>query len=434
MKCSKCGNELPRGAKFCGTCGQTVEAPIEGKEKEATEKRLPKNKMIPLLLVVAAVVIMVIICLTSKSSTIQLADYVVVSEKGYNGYGNVEFEIDWAKVVKEHGDDITFTEEGQTTYRLRNKESAMEEFIKVHLVSGKDGDLTNGDQVSYEIEVEEAFWEYAVCDLEYAGEFIFQMTKLKDIKKYDVFEKLKVEFTGISGQGTVNLIYNGEIDGASYYFSCDKSEELTNGDKIVVSLSEEDVEQFKRYYGVDPTLLKKDYYVQGLSEYIVKSTQLSEESFAKMKEDAEMEFEEEREIGWDEDVQSILNKEYIGCYLMKRKDSVEDSYEKNKIYLVYKVETRTTVDGKSKDLTYYWYAEFSDICADTNGKVEESVLSEVCGPDSDEDLVEVKMEVGDDDPLTKQYIGFETLEKLKVSIYDSEAQEEYYMVEYPKVS
>lgn len=40
MKCSKCGNELKEGAKFCGYCGTKTEQKIEnGQHKEDIRRK-----------------------------------------------------------------------------------------------------------------------------------------------------------------------------------------------------------------------------------------------------------------------------------------------------------------------------------------------------------------------------------------------------------
>lgn len=430
MKCSNCGNEVAEGAKFCGSCGQTVENLIEVVEKPETprNKGFLRNKLIPLVLVAAVAVLIVVICSSGKSRTIRLVDYVVVTEKGYNGYGSADLDLDWANLIKDHKNHIAFTEKGEQMFGQQCEPFALvDEFTRVNMEYGENGYLSNGDQVNCEIDVDETLWDYVVCDLDYSEVYIYFMSQLKDLTKKDVFEKLNVEFTGVSPWGTATLTYEEEDDNIVDYFYCTKEYDLKNGDMVEVILNEDQVESLKSNYGIEPTVLSKEYIVKGLPQYVEASNQICEDSIRKLKELANEEFNSEKE-NWNSS-QNLKKIEYIGPCLLKAN---EGRGFKNMLYFIYKIEVTNTLEGQSKDFIYYWYVEFTDVYVDANGNVEEETIENIYTPSSDT-LLEVSIDTpnADSDSVYGRYYGFENLEALKAYIYNSDVKWDYELIEYP---
>ena len=69
-------------------------------------------------------------------------------------------------------------------------------------------------------------------------------------------------------------------------FSCDKYTELKNGDKITISISKENIENYAEELGKIPSPSSKEYTVEGLGSYIISSENLNDENLAPIKEDA----------------------------------------------------------------------------------------------------------------------------------------------------
>ena len=70
-----------------------------------------------------------------------------------------------------------------------------------------------------------------------------KITDLTKLEKFDPFNGLEVKYSGIAPYGTAEIDYDGDDLDVSD-FDCDNTENLKNGDKVTVFLSDTDMEDY----------------------------------------------------------------------------------------------------------------------------------------------------------------------------------------------
>lgn len=413
MKCSNCGNEVAKGAKFCGSCGQTIIS-CENAENVASGKS-KKKRMNSILAIIGVIcVAFVINSLAHRTTKIELEKYIIVQEEGYDGYGTVHLSFDWERLFKDYDKKIKMTDEGKQymrdTYGMEmNDSQELQDFVKsrIYFVQENIENASNGSNAASQIcvdkELRKEFWEF---DIIYPEVFVKEITQLTKVEKIDVFENLKVEFWGASGNAKLVYEYLGRGFQTSD-FEADSTIELIEGDRINISIEEESIERCVMEYGLTPEQTEKTYTVTGLGTYITSVGDISTSSLGEMRKQAEtVAMESQDEWGFYED--NIKKMTYLGTYFANLNIS-EDYQDKNALFLVYQIDVEVMIDDLTEIKTFYWYIKYNDMCVDKEGTVKIDVVS-------DWSRVQSNLYIGD-------YVvqGFETLEELEDDIqYDYE--------------
>ena len=278
---------------------------------------------------------------------INLEDYLSVSYSGPNGYAtaNVDFNyLDFGDAIVENG---------------KNKEMTFAELaiaadnVKVSSDAGEK--LSNNDTftVTFEWDAEAA----KELGLKYIGkDKEITVEGLAEVTEIDPFKDISIEYSGTAPAGKVASIKNNSSDSflQSLHYSASKTDALSNGDKIIVKIDSQDVEQkaLDNNYVVIQT--EKEYEVEGLPYYISTISDIPDEMLEKMKKQSEDIIVSEA-ASWTEP-ESLLGQEFIGNYLLVKKDPKLYG-DNNHCYCIYKINAKC----EDTEFSYYYYVRFNNI-------------------------------------------------------------------------
>ncbi len=413
--CSKCGNPIAYGCRFCTACGMAVPdsmlAEAEAQRKAAENangakfckgcgkpfgmadearrekktaapkadagesggiiKAVPKKALVGIL--AAAVVLIVIVFVAVNSgSTINLDDYLTIEADGYNGYGTAKADIDWDAIEAKYGGKVSFTDKAKNEYggfaNLVTPAEAMQDYIRVKL-DQSDG-LSNGDEITYIWDVDEDFFKDIKCKIKYK-DGAYSVSGLAEVETFDAFADLEVTFSGVGPDGNIELEYKG-MELSESDFNCDKESGLSNGDIVTVSIDDSQLEYCAENFGRVPETMEKEYKVEGLSSYISAISELSAEELVSMQRQASDVYHAYAARDWSEGAE-LESFTYIGNYLLTNKDTEIYYGENNVLYLVYKVRARNTCSNGEESFDevndVYWYIAFDNLMAEADGSL-----------------------------------------------------------------
>lgn len=206
---------------------------------------------------------------------INLEDYLSVSYSGPNGYAtaNVDFNyLDFGDAIVENG---------------KNKEMTLAELamaadnVKVSNDAGEK--LSNNDTftVTFEWDAEAA----KELGLKYIGkDKEITVEGLTEVTEIDPFKDISIEYSGTAPAGRVASVKNNSSDSflQSLHYSVSKTDALSNGDKIIVKIDTQDVEQKALDNNYVVTETEKEYEVEGLPYYISNISDIPDEMLEKM--------------------------------------------------------------------------------------------------------------------------------------------------------
>ena len=335
-----------------------------------------KKKKSPLKWIIAVLTVFILagagvyFYLQNNSGTIDLNKYVVVSFEGYDSVGKAHYEFDTEAFEQDYGKKLKFDYKHKKYSNLGTPVEIIERSVYGEL--DKDRELSNGDTIKF------TWWREAK---EYNNIFNYKITYkdasytvkgLLEVGKFDPFEHLSVEFSGVSPYGEVryNIENPTEIE-ESLYFECDKSDGLKNGDTITLTVSTfygDFDKDFINMFGMLPSCTEKTYTIEGLDTYVEKLSDIPQSKL-----------EEIRELGKD----IVLNQNQLyssyaeitdvsvdDMYLFKTKN--ENSYNDDILYLVYKIDVAFNYDefDYKENLTFYSYVSYSNILLKSDGSCE----------------------------------------------------------------
>ncbi len=240
--------------------------------------------------VVVVFTAIIIICVAvNAKKTINLNDYVVITEKGYDGYGEIDIEIDWSAIEEDYGDDIKFTPKAKkdTTgiLQLVTPVSLLDWYITAEPESDN---LSNGDVVKYSFKVNDEWEEYVKCKIKYT-DATYTVENLKPLETFDIFEDAEVSFEGLNGEAKINfnIGYRYSRHFGSNDFIIDKTENLKNGDVVTITVDEEAIKLHADFYHEVPAESSKQFKVSGLKTPINNVEDLTPAEFNELENDAE---------------------------------------------------------------------------------------------------------------------------------------------------
>lgn len=318
-----------------------------------------KKSLAAILGVVAVVVVAVVVFVVMRKPTFDLNEYMEIKVEGYDGYGTAQAIIDEEKLIAD-------------MMEMLKMELDNEFALALLLSEGIDGDLSkrenvcNGEVLSYKwnVDVEELESKLG-CKIKYS-DIKTEVKDLEKAKEYDVFDDLKVTFTGVSPDGTVELDFaNVELE---LGYDIEPETKLKNGDKVTVTLTHIDnadyVEEYCMKQGYALAELTHEYTVEGLDSYIGNMSEISEESMNEMKAKAEEAFRSYVTEEWDEP-ETFTGMNYVGAYLLIKNPETKENIAENAIFLIYKID----VTDSTGTWSYYHYTLFTNMVATGDGSV-----------------------------------------------------------------
>lgn len=388
MFCAKCGAELKDSAKFCGACGtpvaiaeevvkETVQpivtenvntnattTPVEvdatpvKPAKEPKEKKPVNKKIVKIISIVAAVVVAAIVALVvvlNQPKKIKLDKYIKVEFTGYDGRGVAEVTLDKDGLKQElikklklntlKGTDISSLVSAKYQAQLKK----LNECLKVvdYEVDNTTG-LKNGDKVVVKLKYDNS--KIKKYKLKYTGSSkTYTVLGLEEIKKVDVFDGLKITYSGISPSGYMEYSYSGNENIAAYNFEFDKTRKLRNGDKITCTYTGDDDYTAKKGFIAESRT--KEFEVSGLSEYVLNEKDLDDNVIKILKSDSLDAIESYIARQYSEKI-SVSELTDVGNLFMSIKADKEASVN-NAYYAVYKATLSNSGNDFKPTVVYY---------------------------------------------------------------------------------
>lgn len=278
---------------------------------------------------------------------------------GYDGHGTATYSKgDWlTETEKTYGQGMSFME-------LATLEEALYDAVEYSISPSEN--ISNGDEVVLTIDVDNSALESYDFKLK-GGEKKITVSGLEDVKDFDPFENVAVNFSGMSPNGSASVKADSNA-GIDLSYTLDKSSGLKNGDEVTVSISSNsgtDVEEYCMSKGKKPTVTEKTFTVEGLATYAQEIADISDDMMNKMLSQAEDTIK--AKCVYDEygTTGSLKDLEHLGDYFLTGKDGF-DASPYNKMYCVYKGTVEFNAlkrkgDGKTNEkgtvsfYTYYYY-------------------------------------------------------------------------------
>lgn len=313
------------------------------------------KKRILSILTVSALLLSMLFVLSGCTKKIKLEDYVLIDVSGANGYGKATVEIDWDKIQMDFGGKVDNTDQASycfSKYGRYTLADAVEE-AGTYKLSQYDK-LSNGDVITVTWESDEDKYLSAFdVELSY-DDFEYTVEGLNEVSTFDAFSSVDVTFEGISPNGYAKVSIADDSDFDRYDFSIDKSSELSNGDTVKVTISEDAVLEHIEQYGSAPTVSEKTYTVSNLKFYATKTAEINNDSLDKMKTQA-AEAHKSKVASW-KSPDTCKGANFVGTYFLSAKNA-ENTSTKNILYLIYKIDVTTA----KETFSYYWYLKYDNI-------------------------------------------------------------------------
>lgn len=296
-----------------------------------------------------------------SKNQINLNDYVEFTFNGFDGYGTADAEFNLEKMLEENKEKFNYDSGSKS--ETDTLKSMLYNCISGQLVAGEN--LSNGDVIefnwnNYPSDIKE---QYGV-ELKYEdiNKTITELTKLQEI---NLFENVTFTYSGIAPYGKANANWDESLQIKGLSYEINNASGLSNGDKVTITafVTKEDTpESLKDFFGRQGYKVPKmsaEYTVEGLSSYISKTDELSED----VRNELNTYIVEKKTNEFVGKEVKLDKMELLGIVIL---NTIEyESYKPNNyIYLVYEM----TVSSETFSETYYYYARFSDVTIDLSGK------------------------------------------------------------------
>lgn len=213
--------------------------------------------------------------------TVNLNDYVVVKQEGYEGFGVVSFSLNYSKLIEDNKEYLTDENLDSSIFGDKTASLAAELIFSMNkpfaLVYESPENAKTGDVVEVKWNTSEDAIEKLsqVLEVEFTyKDFSHTFAALKPVKEIDPFENVKMKYFGMNGEATASeyedvviKTENGEI---SYRVKVENnSYQLSNGDKIKISIDidEEKQKSLAQNHGLKLSRTSTELIVEGLAYY-----------------------------------------------------------------------------------------------------------------------------------------------------------------------
>ena len=318
------------------------------------------KKLIIILAAILAVLVtagLIVFFVVTAKPTVDLNKYLKIEFSGYDGYGKANASIDWEAIEAKYGKKIKFTSEAKkelgVLIKLTSPLDALSKAVSVDIDSGSK--LKNGDEIAYTWNLESDISKYIKVKLK-SKNGTYTVNGLTEISTFDAFEDLEITFFGTAPSGYMSLIYNGDMLDSSD-FNYDKSNGLSNGDVITVTIDESEIEHCAEKYGKVPSSSKKEYIVEGLLEYVQAFSDMPTDYVNTLKSETETIINNYVTSSYSE-TSSLSDLQYAGYIL--NTTNADSFYDYNYLYIIFKG-TVSTSTGDFPDTTVYFPVCFSGV-------------------------------------------------------------------------
>lgn len=423
MICPNCNKEIKDDSKFCIFCGTNVQAaqpkteensnrqaqftqPVQNQQNTepqqnntvpqannavpqpnfqaqnytqqnmnyapAMQPKKPKNKKMLIGIIggacaLVAIIVVAAVLVVNHKTKINLNDYINIKYDGYDTYGRASIDFDSDKYFEDLQKASSSFKRVYMSEGANNLLSYYYDMINsLDYSLDKNSELSNGDTVtvSFEFDNEAA----AKFKIEYVGEPTeYTVEGLKEVKKIDPFDGIRVDFTGTSPNLSAEVVKTKTDDVYSnIYFDLSKSYGIKVGDTVTVTVSN-NPEYFVEDYGYAFTATSKDYTCSDVDKYIDKAADISDDTMSAMKKQTEDVINayfagENKYIG-------VSDLKFEGTYFLYTKDENGWNWDgNNQIYIIYSGKVKSVEDKKAFDeTTVYFPVRFKDIMQYADG-------------------------------------------------------------------
>ena len=454
MFCTKCGNLVEDGTKFCPSCGQPMQtvdtsnateqvsneggigtinnSPVDRPEFTSVNSQqgmsdgdIKPGKKLNIPLVVGIIGLIAVIAVggflgwkyldKQKRMKFDVTEYFDAEFEGYDGYGKATVTLDEEKLLKRVAEAIdgskskaksAFKKEGEKKY---NPEESFYDVITWEV--DKTEELKNGDEIKVKIKVDEDAAKEIGIKIE-DSEKTFKVEGLKELTEVDPFAKVEVTFEGNSPAISASYEDNGDDkfhEDCYVYFSFDKSSGIKSEEKVVLNCSVDEETAMEAGYKLTQT--SKEYTAPKTDSYVDSIDQISADTLTKLQGEAKKVVEDYFEDYKERISQSDLK--YEGIYLASY------TYDgDNQGYIVYSA----TVKSKEKEFKptkVYFPVGFESILDKIDGTQEyDEVKDYIAG------YGETGLEFG-----WSEVYGYTDLKVMKKDLFDYYIESEYYVVD-----
>lgn len=207
-------------------------------------------------------IIVIALIFIAQQNKIDLADIYKVEVNGLDTQGTASYQIDKDRL--------------STTLLSKNVDffsaNMFIETIKCDL--DKKENLKNGDKITAKITYDQTLAKQLNVTFRNI-EKVINVSGLEKGTEVDVFKDIQVSFTGTSPDGSVSISNKSSDPFVSEVTFFPPEGTVANGDRITVNAIYDDQEAIAQKVIVKQD--NKDYTVSGLPEYLMKSTQLSQD-------------------------------------------------------------------------------------------------------------------------------------------------------------
>lgn len=280
---------------------------------------------------------------------INVMENVTVKFDGYDGYGTVELENEYA--WENEAFEIAGIESIDGLNTL-GEALVIEGAVSYEITPNEN--LSNGDVVTVKATIDESVLEGYDFILVTDDECKFTVENLPKLESIDLFENISVEFQGIAPYLKVQIIdANTDYYKGVRKYTVDKTESLNIGDSVTVS-AECDEEQMQSA-GYMAEYFEKEFVVPETDRYVMNIDEIPEETISKMNKQFEDAISAQVANRWAEK-ESLIGANYVGCYMLTAKEGADVS-DYNLFYSIYKID----VKNSENEFSYYTYCQFKNI-------------------------------------------------------------------------
>lgn len=372
----------------------------------------------------AAVLLLIIILIATAKPTIDLNKFATVEFKGYNTVGTATLKLDRDGLKKKYGDKIKLKNINDTEYALLLGFGSTSSDILMSAADAKldnKKNLKNGDKVVLTWSGNKKSLEKAFGVKLKLNDKKFTVKDLKEVGKFDPFDGLAVEFSGLDGQGTAtvnktNASEKSHAKDISYSFS--ESTKLTNGGKVTVKISNtEDLDYYISKFGEIPTVTEKEFTVSGLSGYLTSANDINKDDLEKIKKQSEDVFKAQYA---NKNECSVNKLTYLGNYFLSSKDDKKHSFM-NSLYVVYKLEVAVNDPNYEVNETVVTYSavQFKDVMISSDKKLTSDFTKATAITNSFNKSLDVKKADANVKSRSYSLYGFEDVDKMYAKLVTS---------------
>lgn len=296
---------------------------------------------------------------------INMKSYVSVDVLGVDDKGNAQVEVNQESLLKDASRRMWFRKTLPSSDSDAEK-AAKEILSAISVRVNPEDHLKVGD--SYTITVHpnnRVLNKYKLSVL--SNSFTDTVKKLEKYDEFDAFADVNVSLSGNNGNGIISLS-TPKANELGLVYEADKTESLSNGDVVKVTVKPKDYTNFGKYaekYGRVPASYQKEFEVSDLGEYVTDVTDITTSAlFNQMFDKVKSDYAAGTKKDWT-DPTRYLGATYVGSYLLTGKTGTESP--QNYYYLVYKV----TVRDAYTDV--YRYARFENISKNADGTLSADI-------------------------------------------------------------